>query len=193
MRAESDSLRDAVLAAARDSLFHAVVSRIIPRWYGTAWGYQGMTEVPRSGSIACGYFVTTVLRDAGLKISRIWLAQQASEVMIKTLLPKKYIKKFRRVSLAKFIAAVKAWGVGLYVVGLDRHTGFIVYDGQEVYFIHSSLRTSYSVVCEGASESLILSKSAYRVLGKLSESDRLLQRWLKGERISRHDRSRRRS
>lgn len=49
---------------------HLVISRIIidslmPCWYGTPWDFNGCTTEPGKGSIACGYFVSTVLRDAG--------------------------------------------------------------------------------------------------------------------------------
>src|SRR6187455_2399459 len=42
----------------------AVVETIIPGWIGTAWNFNGTSEKPQQGSIACGYFVTTILRDA---------------------------------------------------------------------------------------------------------------------------------
>jgi hypothetical protein len=67
-----------------------IVDSIIPYWFGTKWNFYGTTEVPRNGSIACGYFVTTVLRDAGLRINRIKLAQAASEEMMKSVCHKKY-------------------------------------------------------------------------------------------------------
>ncbi len=62
---------------------HFIVDSIIPYWYGTKWNFYGTTEEPNKGTIACGYFVTTVLRDAGLHINRIKLAQAASEEMIR--------------------------------------------------------------------------------------------------------------
>src|ERR1700741_5295000 len=52
---------------------------LLPCWYGTPWGFYGTTEEPGQGTIACGYFVTTVLRDAGCSLQRIKLAQYPSE------------------------------------------------------------------------------------------------------------------
>src|SRR4051812_5282380 len=53
----------------------AVVETIIPEWIGTAWNFYGTSEKPHEGTIACGYFVTTILRDAGVNLARIKLAQ----------------------------------------------------------------------------------------------------------------------
>lgn len=57
-----------------------IVEEIIAYLIGTKWDYNRTTEIPRTGSIACEYFVTTVLRDAGVRLSRSKLAQLASEV-----------------------------------------------------------------------------------------------------------------
>ena len=51
-------------------------------WVETKWDFNGVSRVSRQGSIACGYFVTTVLEDIGFKLNRIKLSQQASSVMI---------------------------------------------------------------------------------------------------------------
>jgi len=64
------------------------------------------------------------------------------------------------------VNAVKEWGPGIYIVGLDIHVGFIVNTGGEVYLVHSSYVEPYTVVKEKAIDSLILSSSNYRVLGE---------------------------
>jgi hypothetical protein len=92
--------------------------------------------VPRQGKIACGYFVSTILRDAGWKVQRSRLAQQASENIILSLTTDAYVKRFRRVAIGDFVNAVKKWGTGIYLVGLDIHTGFIINTGDEVYNGH---------------------------------------------------------
>ena len=61
-------------------------------WYGTGWDFNGTTTTPRDGNIACGYFVTTLIRDAGFDIQRTKLAQCASSTMINTLCPKNDVK-----------------------------------------------------------------------------------------------------
>src|SRR6185503_11864345 len=125
-----------------------------------------------------GYFVSTVLRDAGWRVERVRLAQQASENIILSLTSAPHIKRFRRVAISDFIKAVEEWGPGVYVVGLDIHVGFIVNTGSGVYFIHSSYVEPRMVVQENASESRILMASEYRVLGKIVADDLLIEKWL---------------
>ena len=177
-QAASSAQQAEVIAQARALLTRAIDTEIFPSWYGTAWDFNGTTEVPQQGKIACGYFVSTVLRDAGWRVQRTRLAQQASENIILSLTTEPHIKRFRRVAISDFVTAVKEWGAGIYVVGLDIHTGFIVNTGGEVYFIHSSYVEPYMVVREKASESKILAASKYRVLGKVTADDLLLEKWL---------------
>ena len=167
-----------VMAQARTLVSRSIYTQIFPYWYGTVWDFNGTTEVPQQGKIACGYFVSTVLRDAGWRVQRVRLAQQASENIILSLTTDAYVKRFRRVAIGDFVNAVKEWGAGIYVVGLDIHTGFIVNTGDEVYFIHSSYVEPYTVVREKATESKILTASNYRVLGKITADDLFIKKWL---------------
>lgn len=182
-RSASSTERNAVISEARTILSQSIYAELIPAWYGTAWDFNGTSEVPQQGKIACGYFVTTVLRDAGWKIERVRLAQQASENIILSLTTESFIKRFRGVPVDEFVAGVEKWGAGVYIVGLDNHVGFIVNTGPDVYFIHSSYVEPYVVIKEKAIESGILAGSKYRVLGKISADDRLIGDWLSGKAI----------
>lgn len=156
----------------------AVTETIIPAWIGTAWNFNGISEKPQQGSIACGYFVTTILRDAGLNLARIKLAQCASEQMITSLIQPKYIHRFSNVLMEDFMQSIQNQGFGLYVVGLDNHTGFIYNDGKDIYFIHSTFVGTRNVQKEKAASSFILKQSKYKVLGKMSADELVLQRWI---------------
>ena len=175
--------RPAVLDEARAVVTQSVYGDLFPAWYGTPWDFNGTTEVPQQGKIACGYFVSTVLRDAGWKVERVRLAQQASENIILTLTTDSFVKRFRRVAIGDFVNAVKEWGPGIYIVGLDVHVGFIVNTGSEVYFIHSSYVEPYKVVKEQAIESQILAGSNYRVLGRVFADNTMVINWLTGKAI----------
>lgn len=175
--------RDSILDEARRELISAVVDSIAPFWMGTPWDFNGTTEEPGEGMIACGYFVSTLLRDAGLKVERVKMAQQASEKIVKTLATKDLIKRFRNTEFPHFIDTMRNWGAGLYVVGLDYHVGFLHHDGEKVWFIHSSYIAPKCVIREPAGSSLILAASKYRVVGKISENDELVRKWLRGERV----------
>ncbi len=158
----------------KEKIFTATVTKnIIPCWIGTAWDFNGITQTPQQGSIACGYFVTTVLRDAGVK-----LAQSASEQMITALVQPKYIQRFSNIAIGNFKTAIQQQGYGLYIVGLDNHTGFIYNDGKEIYFIHSTFMGTRNVQQEKAAASWVLQQSKYKVLGKISADEKVLEKWM---------------
>lgn len=143
----------------RDSLFVC--------WYGTPWDFYGTTEEPNKGKIACGYFVTTLLRDISVPVKRIKHAQCASEEMIKAVCKKNSINRYSNENNSTFVDAVIAAGTGLYIVGLDFHTGFVLNDGQEVYFIHANYSGKKVVMSEFAKQSSVLATSKYKVIGKV--------------------------
>ena len=178
----TDEERRAVLADAQNLMRRSVVGSVIPFWFGTSWDFNGTSETPGHGAIACGYFVTTVLRDSGFRIERAGLAQLPSETMIRSLVDAPHIRRYSDAPIDCFVASVREWGTGLYLVGLDCHTGFIVCEEGDVAFLHSAFAEPFSVVCEDAEESLILAASRYRVLGKLTADPELARRWLAGER-----------
>ncbi len=170
---------DSLPKAVKEKIFtKAVTESIIPNWIGTAWDFNGTSEIPKQGSIACGYFVTTILRDAGLNIARIKLAQCPSEQMIHSLVQAKYVHRFSNIVMGDFIRSIQQQGYGLYIVGLDNHTGFIYNDGTEIYFIHSTFVGTRNVQKEKAGLSWVLQKSKYKVLGKISADERILERWI---------------
>ena len=138
---------------------------LLPCWYGTPWDYNGITEVPQKGKIACGYFVTTTLRDAGMKINRVKLAQCIEQHVLWDLCTD--FKKFSDAPLSKFVAAVEKAGYGLYIVGLDNHTGYIFNDGTNVWFIHSGVYLPKCTLKEKAINSITLQNSRYRVFGRI--------------------------
>jgi hypothetical protein len=174
--------RAAVLESARRELLAALTGKLIPAWFGTRWAFYGTSETPGEGTIACGYFVTTVLRDAGLRIERVKLAQQASERIVQTLVPKQRIVRFSNLRPAEVVAALRAReGEGLYVVGLDYHVGFLHLGPDEARFCHSAFLEPVAVLCEPAAESAGL-VSGYTVAGKLL-SESMLEAWLDGRAI----------
>ena len=145
--------------------------------YGTRWNFNGMTQIPGEGSIACGYFVSTTLQDASVKLNRIRLAQCVSEKIVTTLTDEAYIRRFSNVSLNKFVKAVGEMGDGLYVVGLDSHIGFLLCENSQVYFIHSSGFIPWCVLREEAASSWVLAHTRYRIVGRLSSPEFITQ-WL---------------
>ena len=151
--------KQALLNSIRDSLFVC--------WYGTEWDFNGITEEPGKGEIACGYFVTTILRDLGVPVKRYKHAQMASEEMINSICLKNNISSYATIDIPSFVEKMKIKGAGLYIVGLDFHTGFILNDGPEVYFVHSNYAGKKVVMSEVANESAVLAASKKLVIGKV--------------------------
>ena len=177
--------RAACLRQARELLLTALDSTIFPAWAGTPWAFYGQSWEPRQGHIACGYFVTTALHDAGLRLERTHLAQQASEAIVQSLTTEAHIRRYRGVSQANFVRAVQALGPGLYVVGLDYHVAFLrVRTGHAMQMVHASNLSPVAVVREAAASARALS-SRYRVVGKISADTALTRRWLLGQALPR--------
>ncbi|MEM6930614.1 MAG: hypothetical protein AAF602_27005 [Myxococcota bacterium] len=152
---------------------------LMEAWVGTKYSYSGTSQVPGEGRIACGYYVSTVLEHAGFALDRVEVARQASEQIIRTVVPDADIRRFHRKRRKHVVAAVEAQGPGVYLVGLDTHVGFLLNNGDEpVRFCHSTRRKRRGVVCEEAVSSPSL-KSRYTVLGQL-DNPVALDHWLDG-------------
>jgi len=175
---------EATFEKAGTLLCKSIVDRLAPFWYGTPWSYSGTTQVPGEGTIACGYFVTTLLRDAGFDIPRVRWAQEASETMIRALVAPHQVRRFSQVPFEDFLAAVEEWGTGLYLVGLDNHVAFLAVDARGVRMLHSSFVAPTCAVDEDAATSSVLANSRYRVVGKLTEDRQLLAAWLDGVAVA---------
>jgi hypothetical protein len=146
-------------------------------WEGTPWDFNGTTQCPGKGNIACGYFVTTVLNDAGFDLQRVKLAQMGSEQMITELVDGKNIHRYSRTPIKKFLNQVKTKGDQLYIVGLDSHVGFLSCEKGDCWFIHSSGSAPWCVVKEKAEDCDVLIKSRYRVTGCISADEKFLGAW----------------
>jgi hypothetical protein len=165
---------DDVRAAARAELLTAV-RELVPPWFGTPWDYSGTTEVPGEGEIACGYFVSTVLRDAGLRVDRVKLAQQASALIAKTFAGPD-VTWFRTRDLEQVLALPEGSPQDLWIVGLDYHVGLLVEHEGQTSFCHSAARGE--VLCEDprTSEAFV---SRVHALGPVL-TDRAIDAWLDG-------------
>ena len=95
-QAATAAQRAAHLASARQLLLTTLDSTVFPAWEGTPGALNGTTWEPRRGSIACGYFATMSLHDAGLHLRRTRLAKPASEVIIKNLTFEAHISRYSR-------------------------------------------------------------------------------------------------
>ncbi|MDX1680797.1 MAG: hypothetical protein R3242_08705 [Akkermansiaceae bacterium] len=152
-------------------------------WLGTQWDFNGTAAKPGEGKIACGYFVSTVLRDAGLDVNRYRLAQQASQNIIHTFLDPSDCTKMVGVSYQAFREALAEQPPGIYICGLDTHVAFIVNREDSFRFIHSSGAKPWRVVDESPDEAGVLERSNYRIIGNLTANGDFIRTWLAGKRV----------
>ncbi|MBN2000661.1 hypothetical protein JW935_24140 [candidate division KSB1 bacterium] len=180
LNAGTDSAKNVILNQTQNLLLNTISQELFPPWYGTEWDFYGTTQTPGVGKIACGYFVTTILRDAGFILNRTKLAQEPSETMIKAICPNKYIQRYSNVTIKKFIQSIKTFPEGLYIVGLDCHVGFLLYQQQKVRFIHSSYVLPLCVTDEDPELSIPLKTSGYRVIGYVTNPE-TCRKWLEND------------
>lgn len=159
-------------------------------WQGTPWDYNGTASKPGAGKIACGYFVSTVLMDAGFRVDRYQLAQQPSGNILRTFLEKPDCHLTTDQPYGQFVEEVVRSGTGVYLVGLDTHVGFLVVDGNGLRMIHSSGAKPWCVVDETSSDAQVLRKSSWRMFGNLTSNPGVVRLWLKGGNLRVHGASR---
>src|SRR5689334_14646160 len=134
---------------ARATILKYLETSAFPAWEGTTWDFYGTTTKPREGKIACGYYVTTVLEQAGFRLQRVLLAQQASAYLVETLARGTRVDWIRPAGNAEAVQEIrKRFGDGLYVIGFDYHVGFLRLAGERAAFCHSSFIEPGSVTCE---------------------------------------------
>jgi hypothetical protein len=182
--ASSQKEKKKILSEAGQYLHKNLVDTIFPYWYGTAWDFNGYTDKPGEGLVACGYFVSTPLKHCGFNVNRFKLAQQASLEIVKRLSCGDSVWSYSGINSWQFLQKTKGRvRDGLYVIGLDNHVGYLLYEKGEVYFIHSSYLNPGSVVREKASGSLALATSEVFVMCNISSNAKLIKKWIIGEEI----------
>ena len=109
-------------------LEEVLVNNIFPYWYGTPWEFNGHTDVPNKGKIACGYFVSTTLKHLGFNLNRYKLAQQLPVHEAKTISLGEPILEIDNDDFEVCLEKIKtSLTEGIYFVGLEAsHVGFLL-------------------------------------------------------------------
>lgn len=166
------------LLLSKKYLIQLIGNDLYSYWKGTPWDFNGATTTPQKGKIACGYFVTTLLKDAGVNLNRFKLAVCPSLSMMKELTSSKSITNLSSLSYSQFTNCLNEYGEAVFVIGLDYHTGFIVNDGKGCWFIHSNYIYKIGVIKEKISESYALQSSKTRYVTSLTDNEKFLKNWL---------------
>lgn len=180
--AKTDSAREAVLEELGQRIERSLVQGLFPFWYGTKWDFNGISNVPGQGQIACGYFVSTTLKHLGMNVNRYKLAQQSSSVACKLLSKGDSVHRISPKDLDEFKKKTKGLKNGLYCVGLDYHVGYLLKREGKYFFIHSSYVGTDGVTIEPIEESPAFYSQTYYIAA-LTTNPRWLKLWLNGERL----------
>lgn len=165
---------EVVLKSAGQYFRQALVNDIIPYWEGTPWDFNGYTNVPGEGYVACGYLVSTSLKHAGMILNRYRVAQADATTITKVL--SDTLIRFSRIEPT--LNYIRSQPDELYVVGLSNHVGFLYKSGDTLDFIHSSFVSPGTVVRENAEESPVLRMTSVYVLGPLTQRPQTIRKWL---------------
>lgn len=180
LRLAATPREDSTIATAKSFLYRQLTKHIWPAWYGTDWDFNGISNTPGEGQIACGYFVSTTLKHVGFRLNRYRLAQQAASDICEALAPDMY--RFSSLeALEKHVQSQQ--GEQLYVLGLDYHVGFIQQKDSSYSFTHSSYYDPVQVTNEQFNASAALEYSSVYVLASLFEKDELVKKWLSGKQV----------
>ncbi len=165
-------------------LLEATLPELMRCWLGTPWDFNGTAAKPGGGKIACGYFVSTVLMDAGFKVDRYQLARQASGNIMRSFLEKDDCRLTVDQPYEQFADGVSKAEPGIYLLGLDTHVGFLVVTADGFRMLHSSGCEPWCVVDESRENAWALKRSSWRMIGNLTADKRVIRRWLKAEKIA---------
>ncbi len=181
---ESEHKRQLIIADTR-KLLETALPEMMRCWLGTPWDFNGISETPGEGEIACGYFVSTILRDAGFSVPRIKLAQQPSQHILHTFVSPDRSTLLVGKPYDTFLSDLALKPPGVYIVGLDTHVGFILNQPSDTHnpirFIHSSgAWPEKKVVDESVEQADVLKRSNYRIYGNVTTSKNSLHKWLMG-------------
>ncbi len=167
-----ESIAEAQSDEKKKMIFQTFYKDLPAYWVRTDWDFNGVTRQPQKGSIACGYFVTNILSDLGVSLQRVYLAQQPSSVMIKKLSKPGTVKRYPSFKeLQKNITNIASEN-DIMIVGLDMHTGFLLKNGNDLYFFHSDY-VSDQVQMEKAEDSRALQNSNSYMIGSILQNTTL--------------------
>lgn len=157
-----------------------LVDKIIPHWYGTPWSFEGHTAVPNQGNIACGYFISTTLRDMGIKLNRYKLAQKSPIDEAKIISCGAVINSVTQESPEKAFNEIDSLTKeGLHFIGFDKgHVGYLLKRKGELFLIHSNYYYPGLVCIELLEESRVFKSFSKFHIVDISNNNELIQLWL---------------
>lgn len=171
--------KNELLNSAMEIFTNSLLNKIIPYWYETVWDFNGHTSKPNQGTIACGYFVSTTLRDMGLNLNRYKLAQQGPEnEAISIAINSNELLYLKEDNISE---QIKKLEVGVYFIGLDCHVGYLFINDSNSYFIHSNYIDGKVMIENTMHSEAFISNNYY--VSKITANKFLIKKWLNKEEI----------
>ena len=159
-----------------------LLNDIVPYWYGTVWAFEGHTAKPNDGEIACGYFVSTTLRDMGLQLNRYDLAKKAGAHEAQSIaIDQNNLSIYKNIDYTNQPSFLEDLSEGLYFVGLDNHVGYIYKKGLQTYFLHSNYVDGHVMIEYTQTSSAFLSGVYY--VTKITHNTALMKSWLQQQQM----------
>jgi len=171
--------KDSILVLAGKDLENTLVQSLFPFWYGTAWDFNGISNVPGEGQIACGYFVSTTLKHSGCNLNRYKVAQQSSKKACEIFALGDSVHRYQPVDVEDFKSKTAYLADGLYCIGLDYHVGYLLKRDGRYFFIHSSYVGIDGVSIEPIEEAQAFYSQVY-FLSAITSNKAFVKRWIEG-------------
>jgi hypothetical protein len=164
---------------------HLLVERIFPYWVGTTWSFEGHTNTPNSGEIACGYFVSTTLQHVGMNLNRYDLAKKSPIDEARFLQMSDSITTIENDSLNQIITQLYSLTQpGIYFLGFENsHVGFLYRTKNNLWVIHSDPSSADGPKIEAIESSDYFSYFRTFHIVPISGNKRLMQYWIQSKEI----------
>lgn len=78
-----------------------LINHIVHHWHNTTWAFEGYTNTPIQGEIACYYFVSTTLKYFEFNLYRYKMAQQAGLNEVLSIQARNELKIYRNIDYPK--------------------------------------------------------------------------------------------
>ncbi len=152
---EAYLLKETNLDSVSKYFLESLVDKIIPHWHGRDWSFEGHTNNPNQGEIACGYFISTTLKHVGLNLNRYKLAQKSPYDEALSISIGGKIVTYEGESSDEIISELYCTTKqGIYFIGFDKnHVGYLLNEDNLIFIIHSNYLSPSAVIKESIENS----------------------------------------
>ncbi len=184
LNANSQAEQEKILSHA-SFLLEEAMPRMMRCWLGHPYDFNGTASTPGGeGKIACGYFVSVVMRDAGFDINRFTVARQPSQNIIRTFVKSDdHLEIKVATPYPLYVEHLTNKYEGIQIIGLDTHVAFVVIKDGKLNYIHATAGSEQCVVDQDVDNASSLKASNYRVISNISRNPEVIRSWILNEKF----------